>query len=387
MNGEISAEVSAPQESWKLLGALTTAHGVNDFYALLLPFLLPTIIETFNLDFAGAGILAFVTSMFSNILQPVVGHFADVRQIRKPIMMAGFVAFIVGLIVASTAASFPVLLLAFLIFGLGQTTYHPQATNFLTNAFKGNKGRAMGIHGIGGSLGNFCAPLLVTTLLTFFAFRTSLYVLIIPGVVIIAAIALTLKEMPPSGREAGKFKISADLVLLSACFGFIFMAFRGFLTFLPTYLVSTGSTLSQAGQISALMLLIGFLAQPIGGTIFDRIGGFKVLAVSAILTSLSIWLFIQSAWPSPFFYVVVVGAAVTATFPVGLTMASELAQDGNVGIAVGAMFGISGMMSAITQPVIGFLADSVGLENAFLALVLFPLIGLVLSLKLRKYDK
>ena len=387
MSVGISAETEPTKGSWQLLGTLTTAHGVNDFYALLLPFLLPTIIETFSLDFAGAGLLAFVTSMFSNILQPVVGYFADVRQVRKPIMMAGFVAFIIGLIVASTAASFPVLLLAFLIFGLGQTTYHPQATNFLTNAFKGNKGRAMGIHGIGGSLGNFCAPLVVTTLLTYFAFRTSLYILIIPGIVIMAAIALSLKEMPRSGKEVGKFKISGDLVLLSACFGFIFMAFRGFLTFLPTYLVSTGSTLSQAGQISALMLLIGFLAQPIGGTLYDRFGGFKVLAFAATVTSGSIWLFLQSAWPSPFFYVVLVGAAVTMTFPVGLTMASELAQDGNVGIAVGAMFGISGMMSAITQPVIGRLADSVGLDNAFLALVIFPILGLLLSLKLRKYDK
>lgn len=368
--------------AYRMLGIFTVAHGVNDFYATLLPFLLPTLIDTFGLDFAGAGFLAFATSFFSNSLQPIVGHFADKWQRRKAVIVTGYLIFVCGLIIAANARSYPILLFAFLIYGLGQTTYHPQATNFITKTFAAAKGRAMGIHGIGGSLGNFTAPLLVTYLLTVLSLQLSLYLLIIPAVIVAGILAFSLDDMKRDGGHIGRFTITRELVLLSMTFGLPFMLFRGFLTFLPKYLVDSGSTLTEAGRISALMLLVGFVAQPLGGTLYDRFGGRKVFATAALLAGSALWLFLQGAWPSPLLYIILIGGAVTATFPVALATSSAAAVDDNVGMSVGVMFGISGIMSSITPALVGRIADLTSLEAAFQWLIVFAAAGFLMSFTL-----
>ncbi len=370
--------------NYKMLGVLTTAHGVNDFYALVLPFLLPTLIDIFDLDFAGAGILALATSLFSNTLQPIVGYFADKWQRRKLFITVGFLVFGVGLMIAANARTYGVLLFAFFVYGLGQTTFHPQSANFITKTFVANKGRAMGIHGIGGSLGNFAVPLVVTYLLTVLSLKISLYLLILPGVLVTVMLWTTLKELPSSGGHVSRFTLSRELILLSITFGFPFMLYRGFIIFLPKYLVDSGSSLTEAGRISALMLLVGFIAQPLGGILYDRLGGQKVYAGAALLAGGALWLFLQSAWPSPLLYIVLIGAAVTATFPVALATSSAAAVDDNVGMSVGAMFGISGIMSAFTPALTGWMADQMGLELAFQWLIVFAVAGFLMSFTLKK---
>lgn len=379
-----SSDQAVKRANNRLLGILTTAHGVNDFYSLVLPFLLPTLIETFQLDFAGAGFLALATSLFSNTLQPVVGFFADKWQQRKVVITAGFLIFGVGLAIAANATSYWVLLFAFLVYGMGQATFHPQSTNFITKAFKENKGRAMGIHGIGGSLGNFSVSLVVTSLLTVLSLQISLYLLILPGLFIALILWRTLPEFPSTGSYIGRFKITRELFLISVTFGLPFMLFRGFLIFLPTHLVNTGSTLTQAGQISALMLLVGSLAQPLGGILYDRVGGRAVFGGAALLAGAALWLFLQDAWPSPILYIVLIGGAVTATFPVALATSSAAAVDDNVGMSVGVMFGISGIFSAVTPALTGWIADQVGLEGAFQWLIVFALAGFLMSFTLPK---
>ena len=113
-----------------LLGILTTGHFVNDFYSIILPFLLPTLIITFDLSFFQAGLLTIAKSLLSGLLQPVIGYLADRYAKRKLIMLLGFFTFSLGLSIVSISNSYILLLGAFFIFGLGQATFHAQSTNF-----------------------------------------------------------------------------------------------------------------------------------------------------------------------------------------------------------------------------------------------------------------
>ena len=81
------------QPSKLLLGILTIGHLVNDFYGLVLPFLLPILIVSFKMDFFAAGLLALATNLAGGVLQPVAGYLADRYGIRKRIMIAGFCSF------------------------------------------------------------------------------------------------------------------------------------------------------------------------------------------------------------------------------------------------------------------------------------------------------
>ncbi len=364
----------------KLLGVLTTGHLVNDFYVVTLPFLLPTLIVAFDLSFFEAGLLTIATSLLSGLLQPVVGYFADMFAKRKLIILFGFFAFGTGLIIASFSVSYPMLLIAFFIFGLGQATFHAQSTNFITRAFPHSRGRAMGLHGIGGSIGNFSAPIITTFLITALGWRYATSLLAIPGLLVIVFLGYMLSEPPKAPTMAkGTPVISAKLLLLALNFGLILMVYIGFLTFLPTFLVENGSTLAQAGVIAAFMLFVGFLAQPTGGFIYDKLGGQFLFAASSLLVGVGLLLFtVESNVPSIIF-IVIIGAAATATFPVALAMGSEIARGESVGVNVGFVFGVSGVLASFAPALTGYAADAFDLQTSFRLLVVLAVLSLGVS--------
>ena len=179
-----------------LLGTLSLGHLVNDFYGLVLPFLLPTLIVAFQMDFFAAGLVSLATNLFGGLLQPLVGYWADRYGIRKRIMVAGFLLFALGLLLVGISTSYIMILAAWFVYGLGIATFHAQSTNFLTSAFPENKGRAMGIHGIGGAIGNFSVPLVVTFLITAVAWRGTALLLAIPGLLVAIMLSKVLTEAP-----------------------------------------------------------------------------------------------------------------------------------------------------------------------------------------------
>ena len=75
-----------------------------------------------------------------------------------------------------------------------------------------------------------------------------------------------------------------------------------------------------------------------------------------------------------------IGSAATSTFPVTLAMGSELAKGENVGASVGFVFGLSGVLSAFSPALTGYLADSFGLQQSFLLLVALAALSFGLAL-------
>jgi FSR family fosmidomycin resistance protein-like MFS transporter len=367
-------------QTQKLLGALTAGHLVNDFYSSTLPFLLPALIVAFDLSFFEAGLLTIATSLLSGFLQPVVGYLADIYARRKMTILLGFSAFSLGLIITSSSVSYAMLLAALFVFGLGQATFHAQSTNFITRAFPRARGRSMGIHGIGGSIGHFSAPILATLLITALGWRYATSLLVIPGLVIIIFLGYMLSEPPKAQKMAkGTPIISARLLVLTLNIGLIYMAYIGFLAFLPTFLIENGSSLTQAGLIAATMFFVGVLAQPVGGFIYDRLGGRLMFASSSLLAGLGLLFFTLESPVHPIIFIIIIGAAVQATYPVSLAMGSELAKGENVGVSVGFVFGVSGMLAAFAPALTGYAADSFGLLASFRLLVILAVLALAVS--------
>jgi FSR family fosmidomycin resistance protein-like MFS transporter len=340
----------------RLLSTLTVGHGTNDFYIVLLPVLLPLIAADFGLNYTQFGFVFLVTTILSGFLQPVVGFVADRYGVQKRIIILGFFMFAFGLAGFSVAATFLALIVASFIYGFGETTFHAQSTNYITMAFAEKKGRAMGVHGIGGSLGNFAAPITAALLIAAFGWRRAALMLAIPAVILIIGLTVSLKPGKKNDHITFGKGLSWGLVLLGINFGLVTMLYRGFLAFLPTWLLENNVPLVSAGAITSLMLAIGVIAQPFGGVIYDRFGG-KVV-----------------------FLVVIVGASITMLFPVALTMASSFGGAAAAGMSVGLVFGISTTMSSFTPLLTGLLADQFGLDSAFRLLIALPLLATIMTL-------
>ena len=362
-----------------LLGILSAAHLINDFYVLVLPFLLPTLIIVFDMDFFAAGIVALTTNLFGGLLQPAAGYLADRFGIRKRIMIVGFLFFSVGLLFVAASQSYVMILAAWFIYGLGIATFHAQSTNFLSSAFPKTKGQAMGIHGIGGAIGNFSVPVVVTFLITAVSWRNTALILTIPGFLIALLLSKSLNEVPKTESNAKFVQLPKALWILAFVAGLLGMMFAGFLTFLPTYLVEEGMSLNQVGILSTLMLFVGFFAQPAGGIIYDRFGGRNLYALSALVAAFGLFLF-TSEWNLPHLLpIVLIGGAIMATFPPTLALASDIAKEGNAGMSVGIVFGTSRALAAFTPALTGLMADHFGLRLSMQWLIVFAVAAFFLA--------
>lgn len=365
-----------------LLVGFTGAHLVNDFNALMLPAFLPALTDEFGLSYLQLGILSLSFTILSGLLQVSFGHYADRYGRRRRALVFGFSITAVGFVGMGLSPTYAILVIASLLCGLGASTYHPQATAILVASNPADRGRTMGIHGWGGSVGAFIAPVGVAVLVTAFGWRTALFLLAIPCVVVALGIRSTVTESTPNPSARLRGGIPSDIWVLAIAFALLSMVVRGFLTFLPTFLVDEGSSLSQAGLLTTFVLVVGLVAQPLGGVMYDRLGGRTVFVGASVATTAGLGLFMASSGWLQLVAVAIVAFFVFSMFPVSLAMGSELSGVERTGIGVGVVFGVSGLSGAAVQPLVGGIADVTSLQVGLSVLTVFSIAAALLGTRL-----
>src|SRR3990172_1776809 len=75
----------------KLLYGLTGCHLLNDFYSMIFPVFLFSLIRSFGLSNLEAGLVTFANVFTSAVFQPTIGYYADLHQKRKAALIMGLV--------------------------------------------------------------------------------------------------------------------------------------------------------------------------------------------------------------------------------------------------------------------------------------------------------
>src|SRR5581483_5050848 len=95
----------------------------------------------------------------ASLLQPVVGHITDKKA--QPFSLAvGMGSTFVGLLLLSIAASYPAILIAAALVGLGSAVFHPESARIAPLASGGRFGFAQSVFQLGGSFGTSMGPVL-----------------------------------------------------------------------------------------------------------------------------------------------------------------------------------------------------------------------------------
>ena len=350
-----------------VLIALVGAHLINDLYTTVLPAFLPAVAEEFDLNYTELGILSFAFVVLTGALQPMLGSTADRLGRRRWILVFGFIAGAVGFVAMAVAPNFWFIVAVSLLVGLGGATYHPQATAFIVSAYPDRRGKMLGIHGWGGSAGNFLAPAVVVVMVAAFNWRIAMVALAVPLLIAAGVLRATLTETTPAPNATLKGAFSKPLVVVALSFGAMSMVGRSFLTFFVKMLVDEGWDETDAGFALALILLGGAIAQPLGGAAFDRIGGRRVFLVATISTAALVALFSVTDGAISLAAIAGIAFFLVSLFPVALALASRLAPPSQTGAAAGVVFGVSSLVTAAAQPVVGVLAESLGDVRAALA--------------------
>jgi MFS family permease len=141
------SRVSAWVRRWRpLLPVLVVEMIVTTGFGALLP-VLPLFIQEHGIDAAGLGVIVAGWALAKLLLEPVFGWWAD-RHSRKPLMVAGLVAFAIFSVLPLFVTTFWALFALRFLAGAGAAAYDPAARGMIVDATdESERGEAFGFYG------------------------------------------------------------------------------------------------------------------------------------------------------------------------------------------------------------------------------------------------
>lgn len=366
---------------------LVAGHIVVDATQNILPVLLPLAKVTFGLSYTQVGLVAALLSLTSSLTQPVFGWLAD-RWRTDWLLPAGVAWTALFMGTTGIAPSYPFLLLAVGLAGLGTAAYHPKASVGVAAVAGIRKGAAMSLFSAGGNLGFAIGPVLGAFLLARFAAPGTLG-LLVPGALLTAAL-LAVRAPPVSPPQSPREERGSEgavpvleVALLCLAVSLRSWTYQGTITFLP-FLLATGRQQAVAPSVALFLYLFsGALAGLLGGTLSDRWGRRRILVGTLLLYAPLMLAFQATDGRLAVLLLALSGAALLASFSVAIVYAQELLP-ARVGLASGLTLGFAFGAGGIGAGVTGVLIDAVGLEWGMASLSLLPLGAALACLPLRE---
>jgi len=377
---------SADGTALTILVAISVAHMLNDVMQSVIPSIYPILKDEFALDFGQIGLIQLAFQLTASILQPFVGIATD-RRPQPFSLPIGMVFTLVGLVMLSTAASYPFLLLAVSCVGIGSSIFHPEASRVARMASGGRHGFAQSLFQLGGNFGSAIGPLAAAVIIlgrgqanvAWFA------VLALVGIVLLTRVGFWYRDHPTRRRGAvavagpglPKAVVVRSIAILAALIFSKFFYMAALTSYYTFYLIDVFQLSVKDAQIYLFVFLAAVAAGTIaGGPIGDRFGR-KFVIWFSILGALPLTL----ALPHAGLYgtvalSVAIGLVLSSAFSAIVVYAQELVP-GKVGLISGLFFGFSFGMGGIGAAALGELADLTSVRFMFQVVAFLPAIGLL----------
>ncbi len=209
----MSAATSTLRQDVRVISLIAVAHGLSHFYQLVVAVLFPLIKEDLGVSYAALGVATAVYYTVSGVCQTLAGFAVDRFGARR-VLLIGLALCSFGILLAGLAQSFAMLVLAFLVAGLGNSVFHPADFAILNARVDAKRlGYAFSFHGIGGTLGWALAPAFSYGLATLTDWHTALIVASVLGVVVILLILANGDAVAVAGAARGRAASAAPTTL------------------------------------------------------------------------------------------------------------------------------------------------------------------------------
>ena len=391
MSGAVASAPSLQPPVRRLWGGLhpsvlhlASTHFVVDAYTNIYSPLLPLLIPHLGLSLTAAGTLAMCFQLASSVAQLGFGALAD-RWKPRVLLLGGPVLAVTVLSFVGLATS-PLVLGAILVLGgLGGAAFHPPAAAMVYRLSDARKGFSMSVHISGGSLGMAMAPLAFVPFIAAWGLQWS-PLIALPG---LAALAVTLRYVPPMDRHAQTAArgwaalrpFAKPLATLYFTVVLRTLAASSFSTFLTVLLTRQGLSIGQASAAVTVYLMVGALGGFSGGPLADRFGSRRVILLSLVWSvPFLLGVAFLKGWPLAI-AAAIGGLLLQSTLPINVTYAQVLAPVSAATVS-SLMMGFAWGVGSALVPLVGLLADHLGLEHALTVTALVPLLAAALAFTL-----
>lgn len=355
----------------------------------LLPAIYPMLKTSYKLDFGQIGLLTLAYQMTASLLQPLVGWYTDHRP-QPYSLVGGMSCTLAGLLLLANARSFPALLVAAALVGVGSSVFHPESSRVARLASGGRHGFAQSLFQVGGNAGSAIGPLLAAFIVLPFGQSSIAWfsVAALLGIVVLWNVGTwygNLRRVPAATRtrKVGDHaplsprKIRFALAVLMALLFSKYFYLASLTSYYAFFLINKFHVSVQSSQIH-LFVFLGAVAAGtiIGGPIGDRFGR-KLVIWCSILGVLPFTLALPYAnlrWTE--ILSVIIGLVLASAFSAIIVFAQELVPS-KVGMISGLFFGVAFGVGGIGAALLGQLADHTNIFFVYHVCSFLPAVGLL----------
>jgi len=369
------------------ISLLSSAHAMNDFYALLFSPLLPLFEARFAMTHFVSTSLIMLTGIVGSMSQPLLGflgdHFSSRGKLlgRKGMVVLGTVisAVFMSMIGLSSGVAW---LAVFLVVGAcGVGLFHPNAATMATTATRNMPGGAMSVFLMSGAIGIALAPLVITRTVSAFGAGAT-WVVMFPGLGLAVVIAAFLRDQPlnadtdhnesdpPSAAEANTLQLVWLFVATVVRSGVVVC----FNNLIPLLAAELGATLTAGGRMQSVFLLSGCAGGIAAGFLSDRFSRHVIMLFSCV-PSVPFLYYLTAADPRVATICLIAGGAILyAGGPLHVLLAQQMRPRAASTVS-GVMMGLAWSIGGFMLPLFGWIADRLNTITALRVAALVPLLA------------
>ncbi|WP_223456017.1 MULTISPECIES: MFS transporter [unclassified Pseudomonas] len=371
----------------RVIGACALAHLINDLIQAVLPSIYPMLKASYGLSFTQVGLITLTFQLTASLLQPWIGFYTD-RHPKPWLLPAGMVCTLIGILMLSMVGSFPAILVASALVGVGSSTFHPETSRVARLASGGRYGLAQSTFQVGGNAGSAFGPLLAAAIIIPYGQGNVAWFGLFAVFAILVQYGLSrwyrnhlnlfkLKQGSKATHGLSKRRVTFALVVLALLVFSKYFYMASFTSYFTFYLIEKFD-LSVASSQLYLFLFLGAVAAGtfFGGPIGDRIGRkrviwFSILGAAPFTLALP---YVDLFWTGVLS--MIIGFILASAFSAIVVFAQELVP-GNVGMIAGVFFGLMFGFGGIGAALLGHLADIQGIEYVYRLCSYLPLLGIL----------
>ena len=374
--------------SFRILGAISTSHLINDMMQSLILAMYPILKGGFHLSFAQIGLITLTYQLTASLLQPVVGWYTD-RSPKPYSLPFGMTSTLCGLLLLAYAPDFGTILLAAALVGTGSAIFHPESSRIARLASGGQHGLAQSVFQVGGNTGTAIGPLIAAAVVVPFGQHSVAWfgLAALLGIVLLLQVSrwyATHHIAPAAGRVRKAIEaphprnvvLGAIVVLMVLIFSKYFYV-AGLGSFYTFYLMEKFGLSVQSAQVHLFVFLFASAVGTVaGGPIGDRVGRKPVIwaSILGVAPFALVLPYANLFWTTTL--TIVIGLILSSAFSAILVYAQEL-MPGKVGMVSGLFFGFAFGMGGLGAAVLGVLADRTSIEFVYKGIAYLPLLGVV----------
>lgn len=371
-SGEEGSELPETQKTflWGSVATVAGAHMVHDTYTAFLAPLLPLLQGKLGIGYALSGSLAIFMQLPS-LLNPFIGYLADKANLRWFIILApaitGTLMSIMGL-----APTYLVVVFLLLAAGVSIACFHAPAPAMIAKVSGGRVGRGMSIFMASGELGRTLGPVIAVAGVGWFGLEGMWRLAFVGwGVSLILywrlrnledirkpeSVTATMAEFRAAGR-----KVFPPLILIMV--GRVLLQVS-LTIYLPLFVSDElGLSLWLAAASLTILEAAGVVGALTSGTVSDKYGRSRILAVVLVLAPLLLLAFIYGPSWLAVPLLIALGLTALSPQPVFLALVQDTFPD-NRALGNGTFLALNFLIRAGGIWVVGLLADQFGLTAAF----------------------